>query len=74
MHSALSPDLGSAVTMPCFQIAGKVLESKVRLNSLVTTGAIHDVILSAPIPFVFKVLSYLKTKNSVTGMKEKLFG
>ena len=59
--------------MPCFQIAGEVLESKVRLNSLVTTGVIHHMILSTPIPlFVFKGLSYLKTKNSLTGMKEQL--
>ena len=78
----MSPDLKSAVTLPCFQMAGNTLESRERLNNLVNTGAILsaeslrslELILSYPIAlFVFKVLSCLKTNDSLTGVKEKSF-
>ena len=42
LQSDLSPDLKSAVTLPCFQMAGKTLESRERLNNLVNTGVIHS--------------------------------
>ena len=79
LQSVRSPPLNKAVTLPHFQIDGKVLASSERLESLVSIGAMHlaesfssrALIRSSPIALlVFKVFNCLKTKDSVILQKE----
>ena len=74
LQSVRSPPLNKAVTLPHFQLDGKVLALSDRLKSLVSIGAMHSaesfnnraLIRSSPMALlVFKVFSCLRTKDSV---------